>query len=1015
VLILQFDLSPNCSDTVNAAINRDPELIRVSFDYHNYVIGIFLMQASSRRRSKASKSRATCSSDEELSRVVTEHSRKNSSDSVVRTSSNKSSSRHLMTSSDSDSSSSSTNDESSSKRHRTPGKPPPATAAPKSRLITSSSDSDDSSDDVDSVTLLKNRVLPDKSQKTPSTSTALPPRQAIYTSSDNDDDSDCDSLSSTPLKKAKPSSVSTPPSSKLPPKKPSQSSAKKVSVSSSGTNKTISKPYPQGESSTDSEVAAAVKSSKSAVKDMKKGGKERESQADSAVAKDAKKLPKSSSDKPVTHLHISSAFGDALAKSSAHAKVSSKSAATAKDDKVGRKDSRISDTHKSSSSVSAVSAVPDRSKVRSFTDPVKSKHSESSDRHALKTSSGMLSDKKGGLERTPKSTYETLRENVGRKMSDAETSKAKKGSCEGGSADSYGMLDAECDELPLIRPGNIFEKMGKQDAGSADKTEEVGTRLFGRDSAAVTHCRASEIAVFMPESDDDDREPVVEPGKLSIERLKEDSAKEETIEEAVKAIIEFTKEPSSPLRSSSKATDSEALEDTSGEAVDDDLGLSDDVGELNAAIGNLIEKELEPVGGDSQDNGEGNGSGSETGLTSPTHFQSSALGGLSELKSEASQFVGTSSSTVSLKDDHSAVKVEVDSVSRHIRTSVHDEQNVTSFMSRLEKATADVVDFAAISAAAASQKLPEKVSSETIATSKAEVSSRLFATAVISTTVKTEDEKPSTVMEEQSSLMETGKSEPPEFPMSTRTVATKQVEMHGASSVERTSNVLGAEPASCEDSSAMTDLYEFKDDDDDDTATTRQKDFVLHKRSRKRHADSECDAIASATEVVVDAKKLRHSGFHQSEPVSECVTITNSETVSTSWRTNMDLVIDAVARGEFERGDDFNYYTSQTSSTTKGRRGRGPSRDDTSQKAGPASAAGCQSSAMPMDGFNAVATFQRPVSAVSAGAPAALMAAAAAAGQCSPKLLLQAGMHRICPPVSLSASCEYPIPDFCLC
>ena len=29
----------------------------------------------------------------------------------------------------------------------------------------------------------------------------------------------------------------------------------------------------------------------------------------------------------------------------------------------------------------------------------------------------------------------------------------------------------------------------------------------------------------------------------------------------------------------------------------------------------------------------------------------------------------------------------------------------------------------------------------------------------------------------------------------------------------------------------------------------------------------------------------------------------------------MDLVIDAVARGEFDRGDEFNYYSSQNTTT----------------------------------------------------------------------------------------------------
>ena len=148
-----------------------------------------------------------------------------------------------------------------------------------------------------------------------------------------------------------------------------------------------------------------------------------------------------------------------------------------------------------------------------------------------------------------------------------------------------------------------------------------------------------------------------------------------------------------------------------------------------------------------------------------------------------------------------------------------------------------------------------------------------------------------------------------------------------------------AEPASGEDSSTTADLYEFRDDDDEEDAT-HQKDFVLHKRTRKRHADSESNDGAD-----VDAKKLRgsHLKVDQNETLSsteQCPgTITSeshSVTLQSSWRTHMDMVIEAVARGEFERGDDFNFYSSQntaaSSSTSKGRRGRAASRDDPSHK-----------------------------------------------------------------------------------
>jgi len=992
---------------------------------------MLMVQASSRRRSKAVKSRVTGSSDEETSRS-TEPSRKCSTDSgrTLTTSTGKSA-RALMTSSDSESSSSSSDDEAGAARHQTAAKPPTATAASKSRLITSS-DSDDSSDD-ESVTLLKNRVTPDKSRKTPAATSTPLQRHSIYTSSDNDDDSDSDSISGTPLKKVKPSlSMSTPSASKPQSKKPAQSSTKKPTHSTpSGSSKTISKPYVPRESSTDSD---AVKSSKSVMKDTKKQHKmgDRDSHADSVLGsggqslkKDVKKPAKSTTDKPVPHHHVSSLFGDALAKSASHTKVGLKPAVGAKEEKVVKKDSsssRSTDTHKSTSSVAMVSS--DRAKQKSsHTDmsSVKSKHSISESRHAPKSSSGSA-EKKLESERPVKSGHDVAHENISRKILESEMLRTKKVKRDDRSGERCGTAEAESDESPLIRPGNIFEKMEKQDS-SSDKCDEA--RMFGHADTAAHLCNmASEIAVFMPESDDeDDREPIVETAKLSIERLKEESSKEETIEEAVKAIIEFTKEPSTPPLSSSKATDSELQEDTSGEAVDDDIGLSDDVGELNAAIGNLIEKELEPVGEDdlTSQNITGNkASEPDSSVSSPTHYRTSSHGGLAEPKNELSPFVGTNSGG---KEELSSVKREVDSVARHIQTPAHDEQNVTSFMSRLEKATADVVDFAAISAAAAaSRKLPEKVSSEVIPCSKPEVSSRLFASAIASPPVKTEDEKPGVVKKEEcSEQVESVKPEPPEFPLSTRIFSSsKQAEVHGVSSAEKGPAGAGGEPASGEDSSTMADLYEFKDDDDDE-ANTRQKEFVLHKRSRKRHADSESNDAAD----VVDLKKLRgsHVKSDQHETASAVTTeqcpvtttsVLDSQPVSSqsSWRTNMDLVIDAVARGEFERGDDFNYYSTQnaaaSSSTGRGRRGRGTSRDDTARKPVPASTPGCMPSSVPnmsVEAFNAA--LQRSMSAVVAGT-----SSTPAGGRCSPKLLLSSmpspqqlqQLHR-----SLSVSCE------CLC
>jgi len=267
--------------------------------------------------------------------------------------------------------------------------------------------------------------------------------------------------------------------------------------------------------------------------------------------------------------------------------------------------------------------------------------------------------------------------------------------------------------------------------------------------------------------------------------------------------------------------------------------------------------------------------------------------------------------------------------------------------------------------------------------------------------------------------VDAAKPEPPEFPLSTRIYSSsKQPEVHGSSVVEKAS----AEAVSGDDSSTMADLYEFKDDDDDE-ASTRQKDFVLHKRSRKRPADSESNDGAD-----VDTKKLRSSGGgshakaeqHEAasavttEPCATTTTTSDCQPVSSqsSWQRNMDLVIDAVARGEFERGDDFNYYSTQNtaaSGTGKARRGRAMSRDDTTHKAVPASTAGCLASSLPtlpMEGFNA--SYQMSLSAVAAGSSPPV-----AVGRCSPKLLL-AGMssqqlhqlQRIYPPGSLATTCE---------
>jgi len=740
------------------------------------------------------------------------------------------------------------------------------------------------------------------------------------------------------------------------------------------------------------------------MKDMKKQAKmsDKHSRPDSmfgspgeASKKEVKKPPKSGSDKPLPQHRASSSFIDALAKSAAHAKVGSKTAAAARDEKFVRKDSRTVDVHKST----VLPSMTDRAKQKlshADVEAGKSKHSVSDGRHVLKSVSGIL-EKKAGSERALKSGYDVAHDNAGRKILEAETPKSRKNKVEEQNGASCSAGELESDELPLIRPGNIFEKMEKQDS-SGDKSEE--SRLFGHSDGATRRRRASEIAVFMPESDDDDdREPLVEPGKLSIERLKEESAKEETIEEAVKAIIEFTKEPSTPPL---KASDSEPLEDTSGEAADDDLGLSDDVGELNAAIGNLIEKELEPVGGDGLTVRSSKASGEDTSMTSSVQYRSATHGGLAEPKNEQSPFVGKSTGT-SFKEEHGSIKMEVDSVARHIQTSAHDEQNVTSFMSRLEKATADVVDFAAISAAAAaSRKLPEKgVSSEATACSKPEVSSRLFAS---SAPVKTEDEKAAVTVkkEECCEPAETVKPEPPEFPLSTGIFSSpKQAD------VQADKVAAGMEAGSGEDSSTTTDLYEFKDDDDDE-AHGRQKEFVLHKRSRKRHADSESNDAAD----VVDAKKSRGSkssdqheaATDQGPPLTSTADTPVTLSSQPSWQTNMDRVIDAVARGEFERGDDFNYYSSQNSAAAgKGRRGRGASRDvDKPVPATSTVAAGCPTATLPSVPAEAFMPFPRSMSAVTS------------AEHCSSRLLLpgmpspqQLQQYRLGPPGSLTATCKF--------
>ena len=958
-------------------------------------------------------------------------------------------SRHLVTSSNSETSSTSSDEETDAGRHRSTAAKPAAASVSKSRVITSSSDSDDSSDDDESVTLLKNRAAPDKSRKI-TTSTPLP-RQSIYTSSDNDDDSDSDSIGGTPLKKSKPS-LSTPSGPKQQQsKKPVQSATKKQPKSTpSSSSKVVSKPSVHRESSADSDATVAAKSSKPSAKDAKRPGKisDRDVRAESVPAsvgqtlkKEVKKPPKSGAEQPIPRPRASSFFGDVLAKS-AQMKVASKPGMTARADKPVRKDlpsSAHTDTHKSTS----VSAKPNKTLSHADVEATKSKHSISEgNRHSAKPSSGTV-EKKSGSERPSKSVYNVARDSSGRKLSETESPNLKKVKLHEQSSEGCNAPEAESDESPVIRAGNIFEKMEKQDCGP-DKGEEA--RKFGHADAGVArrHSRASEIAVFVPESDDDDdREPVVESARRSIERLKEESAKEETIEEAVKAIIEFTKEPSTPPHSSSKATDSsEPLEDTSAETVDDDVGLSDDGGELNAAIGNLIEKELEPVGGDVSSSDKT--LESDASVTSPHYHRSSGHGGLAEPKNELlPSFAGTG-----FKEEHGAMKMEVE---RHIRTSsAHDEQNVTSFMSRLEKATADSVDFAAISAAAAAnRKLTEKVGSGEVTSPGSrpdQLSSRLFAGAIGSTPVKPEPEKPVTVKKEEcpEQAADAVKPEPVEFPPSTKIFSSPKHQPEipaGGGCAAAAGTEKAVAPASTEqtgeDSSTTADLYEFKDDDDDEAASCRQKDFVLHKRSRKRHAETESTDAGD----VADSKKSRgsHAKSDQPEPSltaeqcpagSSASVSSDSQPVSTmqsSWRTNMDLVIDAVARGEFERGDDFNYYTTQNStamsSTTKGRRGRGASREDQTHKPVPASTApgGPLSSSLPTlpagpPSSVVDAAFgpgvQRSLSVAAVGTSAQM------AGRSSPKLLLSGlpspqqlqQFHRMYAPGSHSASF-----DLCLC
>jgi len=260
------------------------------------------------------------------------------------------------------------------------------------------------------------------------------------------------------------------------------------------------------------------------------------------------------------------------------------------------------------------------------------------------------------------------------------------------------------------------------------------------------------------------------------------------------------------------------------------------------------------------------------------------------------------------------------------------------------------------------------------------------------------------------------KPEPPEFPLSTRIFSSKQPDAQ-AGPAEK--GAAGPEAGSGEDSSTTADLYEFKDDDDDE-AHGRQKEFVLHKRSRKRHADSESnDAAADA----VDSKKPRGGGTHVKSEQHDAASMAEHCPPPTStadsqppasqpsWRTNMDLVIDAVARGEFERGDDFDYYSSQNAGG-KGRRGRGSSRDDAAaaaHKSVPASTAVCPTSSlpsMPVEAFSAGFPFPRSLSAVTS--------AALTADHCSSKLLLpgmpspqQLQQYRLGPPGSLAATCKF--------
>jgi hypothetical protein len=610
----------------------------------------------------------------------------------------------------------------------------------------------------------------------------------------------------------------------------------------------------------------------------------------------------------------------------------------------------------------------------------------------------------------------------------------------------------EREDSLVSRTDNIFEKMEKQE--NVDKIDRELEKLHAEPVAEVKTAASnsvadaasrpvasvkSEMPVFVP-ADEEKIEPAVEAvTKLTVERLKEESAKEETIEEAVKAIMELTKETETPAAAVAVAEETTPKRqhidmDSSvsvAEEVNDaletiDASQSDDAGELNAAIESLIEKELEPTDDSSllplqpDKSPEADMAVDDGDMRQDVAVEEECATNYkiidkeldeTELVIEQKEQNASSSNGEHGKeaDAHSAVidaavKSELESTIWNVRNQQPNDANVTSFMTRLSKATADIVtDFAALRKPM-DESAPPKSGDLNVMGAKLDQPGRLFSNLyqpksevewvngsvagsfLVKREIESEVERPVDIEQQQGKesvvtqsqeyvTPEIEKEKPADILATQEEVAseektTMEVDTRVQPSIIRKqerSDLAASAPS--DDAIASADLYEFKDDEE-------EMKHPLHKRPRKRPGDSDSsetggcettpepkksrkransanakidvqsaavEAKVSAVSAIIEtalpattmtAATSEGSADETCRPATSVAMVGATEAVvatcasdNDSWQAHMDSVIDAVARGNFQRGDESDYYTMASSAgpgTTRRTRGRRP-------------------------------------------------------------------------------------------